>query len=476
MPENDAFESRLRAHLARAAERDADPTAAHRIVAGAREALHRGGARGTRLMPLVAGVAAAALLAAALSTAAFLHGRGQSSVAPPVSSPTALPIVAPGPTQLPSPSIGAPVAVPTAATTPNLALDGLAGPLSVGGTVQAMASGPGLPVVAYRSTSGSCQDGSFTTYVWDGAHWYRTTQTGGPRLITAGMGWDPPTGHLLMVGYACDTSSSPSPSPAPSSSPTSPSSAATPSATPASSPTPSPSASSSPQASQTPYPPSPPSETWQWQPTADKLGGRWQMLNPVHRPSQDQATLSLAYDPASHRTLLLQYYGFRDLGYATVWTWDGRDWTRAWHSCFYGCPDNYTPWAGMVQSPSGGVVIFDPDGLRRWTGSGWEKTGIAGLPDPDRNDMHAAPMFDAAAGRDLILAAGKLYAFDGARYTTSPLPPELQNRYRPFFVAASRNGQEAILWGGQAGSDSTLPHLSDTWVYAAGHWRQALAS
>jgi hypothetical protein len=470
MPENDAFESQLRAHLARAAQRNADRTAAHRIVAAARAAVHRDGARGPHLRPLLAGVAAAALLAGALSTAALLHGRQRSSAVPPVVSPSALPSVAPVPTALPSPTVGASVAVPTTVATPNLALDGLTGPLALGGTVQAMASGPGIPVVAYRSASGACQDGGFTTYVWDGAHWYRTTQSGGPRLVSTGMGWDPLTGHLLLVGYSCDASSSPAPSPA-----ATPTPSPAPSATAGSSPTPNPSTTASPQASQTPYPPSPPSQTWQWQPTADKLGGRWQLLNPVHQPSRDQGTFSLAYDPASHRTLLLQYYGYSDLGYATVWTWDGRDWTRAWHSCFYGCADDFTPWAGMAQSPSGSVVIFDPEGLRRWTGSGWEKTGIAGLPDPDWRDMRTAPVFDAAAGRDLILAGGKLYAFDGAHYTASPLPQALQDRYRGFFAAASRDGQEAILWGGQVGNDSGAPKLSDTWAYAGGRWRLAAA-
>jgi hypothetical protein len=62
----------------------------------------------------------------------------------------------------------------------------------------------------------------------------------------------------------------------------------------------------------------------------------------------------------------------------------------------------------------------------------------------------------------------------------SRLTQGVRGRTLEAFAAATRNGQELVLWGGQATSSYTgahgdwYPDLIDTWAYAAGRWRLVL--
>jgi hypothetical protein len=194
------------------------------------------------------------------------------------------------------------------------------------------------------------------------------------------------------------------------------------------------------------------------------------MLHTAHQPSA-KAQRTLAYDAASHRDVLAQMtFWALNLPPADTWTWDGQDWSLAWTDNDGQGPSDGAPVFPIAVGPGGTVLGFAAY-VYRWTGARWASTGIIGTPETP-----AAVAFDPATGRDLVVAGTSLYVFDGTHFTKSALPATLQNRTGEGFAAATRAGQDAVLWGGEVIHDnnpSNATPLSDTWVYAAGGWRHA---
>lgn len=437
MPADDQFETRLRAYLVRRAARDGDAAAVERLAQRSADAFAHA-SRARRVTTLALAVVVPTLLAAVLASAVLLHVRnaGTRPSPPAVAGPTAMPSPTAAPSPTPSPPAPTPSAAPTRA--PSLGVVAVAGP-SPWRFTAAMGTGPGLPVIFYggrgQSTSSSCGD-LFDTYTWDGRRWYRVTTAAGPRLVRPVLGWDPITGHVLLVG-----------------------------------------------GSATPYPDCATSsaETWSWQPAGAGPGGRWSRLQPSHAPESAFTNRWLAFD-AAHRLLVYTAYdqGIDSWG-ASTWTWNGRDWTQAWSAECGMVPPNAPPSCPVAptdgaQGPNGTVIGFasgsgNVETVVRWTGSTWTTVSSSGPPP-----WRAGVAYDARSGHVLVLGgdgyAGPflLYVYDGTRWTQSPLPAALQHRTPSAFSGGASD--DGLLWGGvDDASAGQQPQFTDTWAYGQGSWR-----
>jgi len=437
----DNFDQDLHAYLARRAARD---SACSDRVVGATAAMFTAPARNHRLTPVLAAVGIPLVLAATLASALFIHARHTSAR---LGAPVPVPSAAVVPSFLPSatpPTTAPPVS--TAAASP-------AGAAQVGGPSPwrlspAMATGPGLPTILYGgallASNNSCGS-QFDTYAWDGRHWYRVIAAAGPRLVVPTLGWDPLTRRILLVGHPA-----------------------------------------------APWPgcyglPSQSVQTWAWVPDAIGVTGKWSRLTTRHAPQLVFSWGALAFDGTHRRLVFHAFERGVDNWSAETWTWDGADWSRAWAgSCgvphIAPCPS--AP-ALVAQGPAGGVMGLDAGTsagtgtVFGWTGAGWTAAAIPGAPY-----IPVAIAYDGLTGRTLAIGrtaltmtseSYALYAYDGTHWTSMAMPLSLQHRTSMTFSGGARGGgSDAILWGGEADSATTIVPVSETWTYSSGStgWRK----
>jgi hypothetical protein len=284
------------------------------------------------------------------------------------------------------------------------------------------------------------------TDAWYGDHWYKLQATG-PRLVTPTMGWDPITGHLLMVG-AANTGSN---------------------------------------GSQCWGYPTAAVQTWAWVPDVADIGGHWTRLTTRHAPPPSYTWGAFAFDAGHHRLVFEEFSQGVDTSHAEAWTWDGRDWTQAWSAgCGIQRPCPTMP--SLVAEAPGGMVIglgsspsSGAPSVFTWTGSGWAATAIPGTPaDP------VLMVYDARIGRTLVIARTAslpsqqeaLFWFDGRQWSSgTTIPTTLWGRNNAGFVAGSAgSAADFVLWGGETWGVSASPVIfNDTWIYdnSRAVWRKA---
>lgn len=131
-------------------------------------------------------------------------------------------------------------------------------------------------------------------------------------------------------------------------------------------------------------------DTWAWD------GSNWTLLQPAHTPTTAQQPGSMAYDPASHRVLLYQFW-------QQTWSWDGTDWTELQPAHAPDAWDGKLAFDGEHLILVGGSSVINRMETWAWTGSDWNLLLSAHTPEL----APIEPMtFDSGSGKVVLYGGG----------------------------------------------------------------------
>lgn len=187
---------------------------------------------------------------------------------------------------------------------------------------------------------------------------------------------------------------------------------------------------------------------------------------------------SLAYDPATHTTVLFGGTNWTRYNYGATWTWNGTVWRRQ-HPAVSpaarrGAAMAYDTATNQLLLFGGGTGLASTAGYAGdtwvWDGSNWTQLHPATSPPARQNpDM----VYDAAR-QQIILFGGydggylnDTWTWNGTTWsqqnpTASPSPRDT------FSMAYDAAAQQTVLFGGWDGS----ANLHDTWAWDGTNWTQ----
>lgn len=399
-----------------------------------------------RVAAIGSGLAAGAALAAVLGIALANHG--------PYRLPAAVHHVAGSPLAT---TAASPSTLPTASAKP-----ATAGPTRAAATAATLRPTPtppppptlgerDNPAMAYDPASrtvllyGGMRSNGATylndTWRWDGTRWTQVTAVPAGMLYSEAMAYDAASDQLLMVGATVDGYGVTK------------------------------------QGGD--------AATYAW------TGSAWQQLRPSSEPVNFQAA-SMVFDTQSRRLMLLTSGVDRTGSYTAanrLYAWDGARWSLLWTSP-PGTVTSYEPHL-LVALPGGGYAGLGENtheqnngqrggAVYTFTGSAWTENDVPVTPG-----MVAAAVFDPAQQRVVALGGSLVpvpdagpgvdatFLYDGAGWTSSPLPQELVNRVGEGLAFDSATG-EVVLAGGIIGQGFVAtpppPPPTDTWGWNGSAW------
>lgn len=218
-------------------------------------------------------------------------------------------------------------------------------------------------------------------------------------------------------------------------------------------------------------------ETWEFD------GTQWALVTTAHHPAASGAEVALAYDAATHQTLLYYPNG------GQLWAYDGSDWLQL--SMLHTPPARSSP-ALAYDAAHGRLVLFggldlatSADFQDTWAydGADWSPVITAHAP-PAR---HGAGMV-FAQGRGVILEGGQAHtdtgcsgnpgelslgdtwSFDGSDWAPiNPPSPSPDARFEASMVFDAALGK-LVMFGGA--NDDRGERFADTWTLADRAWTQ----
>jgi hypothetical protein len=279
------------------------------------------------------------------------------------------------------------------------------------------------------------------TWRWDGTRWTLVTATPAGTLYSEAMAYDAATNQLLLVGATVDGKGVVMQG----------GSAA----------------------------------TYVW------TGRAWQQLHPSSAPVNFNLGASMVYDSQSRRLMLLTSGVDRTGSYTAanrLYAWDGAQWSLLWTSPS-GAITSWEP-RFLVALPGQGFAGLGqdthtqngsrPGAVYTFSGSTWTENDVPGTPGEV-----AAAAYDPSAQRVVVIGGAyspvpdagpgvdATFLYDGAGWTSSPLPQALDNRVEEGVAFDPATG-DVVLAGGIIGQGSVAtpppPPPTDTWGWNGSAW------
>jgi uncharacterized repeat protein (TIGR01451 family) len=212
-------------------------------------------------------------------------------------------------------------------------------------------------------------------------------------------------------------------------------------------------------------------DTWTWD------GTNWTQATPATSPPASAANGTMAYDPATHQTLLVGGYHDDFTVPTDTWSWNGSDWTDLAPASN---PSTRRAMSIDYDQATGQLVLFggmwsgNPlHDTFTWDGSTWKQVTTA--TDPAPSPM-GSMVYDAATTQ-LVHFGGyappngvswETWVWDGTGWASIAVPSAPSDRRMSSMAYDPATGQ-AILFGGFGGLGGLQPlpvpsgMLSDTW-------------
>ena len=293
------------------------------------------------------------------------------------------------------------------------------------GVLDAVMAADGLrgPVVMYGGRPFMANvTPSFDTWLWNGRVWQRYTQADGPELSSPSIGYDRGSGQLLLVGISGGSPAH--------------------------------------------------VDTWTW---TDR---GWSRLRPATAlPTYWAASTLVPFN--SGLLLYLERPITQGVAEGTydMWFWNGKDWRLQANSS--ATPDRFVQ--HFVSLPGGGAGAVSGTRVARWTGTTWDERQASNGPatisavaiDPGSGHLVAIGSRRTSIP-DLPPPVDSSFVFDGANWTSTPLPADLKGKVG--MEMAGYAAQPAIaLWGGtqgygNAGAPQTGSFQAAMWYWNGRQW------
>jgi hypothetical protein len=274
------------------------------------------------------------------------------------------------------------------------------------------------------------------TWRWDGARWTNLNASAAPALSPVAMAYDMASNQMVLVGATTGGNGD--------------------------------------------------AATFVWNGTA------WLKM-PTASPPATFFSASMVYDSQSRRLMLLTSGVTQPGSYTAanrLYAWDGLQWTLLWTSPS-GTVTTYEPrllvqlpsspgWAGLGLDSHTTSDSSQPGAIYTFVGSTWQEADVPGTPG-----ALAAAVYDPGLQRVVVLGGDyrpipdtgpnitHTYLYNGAAWTSSPLPQALVNRVGEG-IAFDKAGGDVIITGGAIGQGFVgtppPPPPTDTWGWSGSSW------